>query len=604
MGDDWAVPGSDKWDQLYASSDEEEPDAPDESTVRGDGPLALEPEPQPQPPAAASQLGPPLDPVAQGRERMHSMLRSSCEWWDRTELSPSAREEWYSVKGQWSKPGADGDCSLDVLGVPMEIRNKQLRQEQERKDASMAIELSNQDAQEEVALMKQMAKDAAFARELGGDDEDAATGTGGTGGTGGGGSGAGAGGDVHDPGLLVRHASGQLPDDPWGAGSSPRPPSLSPSAQQQPPPPQGQQGQMLVVEVSVPPHAQPGSKLQVEIPDGRFVEVALPPGATPGELLRVQVPAAPAPAVGAGGGGGGMLALDEMDEEEMLARALAESMTPTPRGGSGVSPAGSAPPPVAALVPDERLVGELVMMGIEEGAAAAAAVAVRNASVEEAMEYIFSGAGDADADAGAGGPLGSVPSPAAAAAVSTVGADGGQVEIPYATLPLLPTPAASGGAEAGGAAAAVPAVAAAAAGDGSWPGGDGSSSFGGDDLGEWGGIASAPPAVAAAASAASAGGVDGPGSYCPRCEEMESTCGICLAAQQQQQQQQAPTVGDMTAASGISGSGSGGGQEVEGRIAQVCAMGFSREAAENALEVSGQSVEEAIDLLLSQPPPT
>lgn len=101
--DSWTVPGSDKWDQLYASSDDEvAADAADEGTVRGLGPLAPEPEPQAAP--SFERVGLPQDPVAQGRERLQSMLRSSCEWWDRTELSPSAREEWYSVKGQWSTP--------------------------------------------------------------------------------------------------------------------------------------------------------------------------------------------------------------------------------------------------------------------------------------------------------------------------------------------------------------------------------------------------------------------------------------------------------------------------------------------------------------------
>eukprot|EP01043_Picozoa_sp_COSAG02_P004381 COSAG02_NODE_113_length_35905_cov_25.229012_19_plen_179_part_00 len=138
---------------ILACDEEDEEEAADESTVRGTGPLGF-PEPEPQSAGGVERVDPPHDPVAQGRDRLHSMLRSSCEWWDRTELSPSAREEWYSVKGQWSKPSKDGDCSMDVLGVPMEIRNEQLRQEQERKDASMAIELSNQDAMEEVALMQ------------------------------------------------------------------------------------------------------------------------------------------------------------------------------------------------------------------------------------------------------------------------------------------------------------------------------------------------------------------------------------------------------------------------------------------------------------------
>jgi hypothetical protein len=496
MGDEWAVPGSDKWDQLYASSSaEEEEEAADESTVRGAGPLGL-PEPEPQPAAGGfARVGLPHDPVAQGRERLHSMLRSSCEWWDRTELSPSAREEWYSVKGQWSTPGKDGDCSLDVLGVPMEIRNKQLRQEQERKDASMAIELSNQDAKEEVALMQQMAKDAELARTLEshGTQQPAA-----------------AAGDPSAPAA-----------DPWGA--SPllqRPASTAPGAQSP-----------LVVEVSVPPGAQSGSKLQVEIPDGRFVEVTLPAGATPGELLRVQVPAAPAPGASPSSGVSharvsGDLAVDQLDEEEALARALEESMTPRPR--TAVSSGVGTPVVAAAQHVDEQLVGELVMMGIEEDVATAAAMAVRNSSVEAAMEHIFSGAG------------------AATAPVLTTG----QLEVPHAT-PL--------------AADTVP-------------------SLPQDDIVLLPQGSAAPPFGSHTESVPlESEGTPG----CPRCEEMESTCGICLAA---------------TIAAPVSAVVDVGDAAGSQRIAQVCAMGFSQEAAASALEVSGQSVEGAIDLLLSQPP--
>ncbi len=481
MGDEWAVPGSDKWDQLYASSSEDEAEAANESTVRGTGPLGV-PEPEPQSAGGVERVDPPQDPVAQGRDRLHSMLRSSCEWWERTELSPSAREEWYNVKGQWSKPSKDGDCSMDVLGVPMEIRNRQLRQEQERKDASMAIELSNQDAMEEVALMQQMAKDAELARTL---ESDAA----------------------HQAGAAADNS--RVPSgDPWGG--SPllqRPPSTASGAHSP-----------LVVEVSVPAGAQSGSKLQVEIPDGRFVEVTLPAGATPGELLRVQVPAMPAPAASLLSGGTQAPGIDQMDEEEALARALEESMTPTTRAA------------VAAVgqQADERLIGELVMMGIEEELAAAAAMAVGNSSVEAAMEHIFGGAGVA-------------PPPA----LTT-----GQLKVPHAT-PLL--------------AATVP-------------------SLPQDEI-----VllphASAPPPIDSHAARVplETGGTPG----CPRCEEMESTCGICLATNMVAPPRAAVDVGDTA--------------ESE-RIAQVCAMGFSREAAASALEVSGQSVEGAIDLLLSQPP--
>ena len=103
--DSWTVPGSDKWDQLYASSDEEAPaDAADE--------------PEPQAALGLERVGLPQDPVVQGRERLQNMLRSSCEWWDRTELSPSAREEWYSVKGQWSTPAVRATMTSRTLTSP------------------------------------------------------------------------------------------------------------------------------------------------------------------------------------------------------------------------------------------------------------------------------------------------------------------------------------------------------------------------------------------------------------------------------------------------------------------------------------------------------
>eukprot|EP01043_Picozoa_sp_COSAG02_P004382 COSAG02_NODE_113_length_35905_cov_25.229012_20_plen_335_part_00 len=280
----------------------------------------------------------------------------------------------------------------------------------------------------------------------------------------------------------------------------------------------------LVVEVSVPAGAQSGSNLQVAIPDGRFVEVAIPAGATPGELLRVQVPAMPAPAASPLSGGShapvlGDLGIDQMDEEEALARALEESMTPTPR--TAVSGGLGTPVVAATQRADERLIRELVMMGIEEEVAAAAAIAVGNSSVEAAMEHIFSGAGVA-------------PPPA----LTT-----GQLEVPHAvplpanevqSLPqdeIVLLPHASG---------------------------------------------PSPTESHTARVSLETGGTPG----CPRCEQIDSTCGICLAAS-------AVDVGDTA--------------ESE-RIAQVCAMGFSREAAASALEVSGQSVEGAIDLLLSQPP--
>ena len=537
MSGDWAVPGSDKWDQLY-ESDEEEPDAdaPDESTVRGDGPLALEPEPEPA--ADAALAGPPPDPITLQKQRLHSMLRSSCEWWDRTATSPSAREEWFTVKGQWSKPNPDGSQSLDVLGVPMEIRNKQLRQEQEQKDGSMAIELSNQDAMDEVALMRQMAQDANYAREVGGE------------------------GRAEEPlepeltererreqrDLLRRHGSGgggqllQPGGDPWGGTSA-----SAGGTGHALPPPTAPHAQMVVVEVAVPASAQPGARLQVEIPDGRTMEVELPAHATPGELLRVQVPAMPPP-VGMGGGLG-MYPPDvpppqpsqHGSEDEMdgaLAQALAESLAQqeqeSPGGSSpGLARQARAPPPVDLVAADERLVGELVMMGIEQAAAERAAVAVGNASVEAAMEHIFAGpaaaepAADDDDDEPpeADDPLSSFAAPGAAAA--------DQVVIPFAT------------------------------------------SIDGGGAGAWAApIGSAPPPAAAVAE------------VCPRCEEMESTCGICLAAQE---------VGPLMPAVAPPVD-----PELESRIGMVCGMGFSRDAAENALAVSGQNVEEAIDLLLSQ----
>ena len=74
---------------------------------------------------------PPLDRETAGKMRLHSMLRASCEWWDATAESPSAREEWFAVKGAWSAPSKSGEQGMDVLGVPMTIRNKQLQREQD-----------------------------------------------------------------------------------------------------------------------------------------------------------------------------------------------------------------------------------------------------------------------------------------------------------------------------------------------------------------------------------------------------------------------------------------------------------------------------------------
>ena len=47
----------------------------------------------------------------------------------------------------------------------------------------------------------------------------------------------------------------------------------------------------IVVRVSVPAGAQAGSKVPIEMPDGRVVQVSVPPGSTPGQVLHVQVPA-------------------------------------------------------------------------------------------------------------------------------------------------------------------------------------------------------------------------------------------------------------------------------------------------------------------------
>ena len=204
-------------------------------------------------------------------------------------------------------------------------------------------------------------------------------------------------------------------------------------------------------------------------------------------------------------------------------------MTPESRR---LAPGGLGTPAVAVTqCADERLVGELVMMGIEEDIAAAAAIAVGNSSVEAAMEHIFSGA----------------------AAAATPLPNTGQLEVPYAT----PVPAADAGA----------------------------AHTAQDDEIVLLPQASAPPPIYSHATSGTPG--------CPRCEEMESTCGICLAAA-------TPSPSPASTATVVAPGGDGAA--VSERISQVCAMGFSREAAASALEVSGQSVEGAIDLLLSQPP--
>ena len=74
----------------------------------------------------------------------------------------------------------------------------------------------------------------------------------------------------------------------------------------------------------------------------------------PGEVLRVQVPALEPPLGG--------------DEDQALARALAESLSPPVAGVAAEAGVGG--------VADERLVGEMVTLGIEEAAAAAALLAV------------------------------------------------------------------------------------------------------------------------------------------------------------------------------------------------------------------------------------
>ena len=219
-------------------------------------------------------------------------------------------------------------------------------------------------------------------------------------------------------------------------------------------------------------------------------------------------------------------------------------MTPESRR---LAPGGLGTPAVAVTqCADERLVGELVMMGIEEDIAAAAAIAVGNSSVEAAMEHIFSGAEthrDTQRHTETHG----------AAAAATPLPTTGQLEVPYAT----PVPAADAGA----------------------------AHTAQDDEIVLLPQASAPPPIYSHATSGTPG--------CPRCEEMESTCGICLAAA-------TPSPSPASTATVVAPGGDGAA--VSERISQVCAMGFSREAAASALEVSGQSVEGAIDLLLSQPP--
>ena len=104
----------------------------------------LQPEPEPEP---SLSLEPEPDAVPLGKQQMRNMLRASVSYWNSTEVSPSAREEWFAVKGTWSKPAkAKGqiDCPLDLLGVPMAVKTASERRAQELKDAELAIELSNQ----------------------------------------------------------------------------------------------------------------------------------------------------------------------------------------------------------------------------------------------------------------------------------------------------------------------------------------------------------------------------------------------------------------------------------------------------------------------------
>merc|ERR1712151_335608 len=44
------------------------------------------------------------------------------------------------------------------------------------------------------------------------------------------------------------------------------------------------------IMVQIPADALPGSKIQVQVPDGQMVQVLVPPGAIPGTSIQVQIP--------------------------------------------------------------------------------------------------------------------------------------------------------------------------------------------------------------------------------------------------------------------------------------------------------------------------
>jgi hypothetical protein len=47
-----------------------------------------------------------------------------------------------------------------------------------------------------------------------------------------------------------------------------------------------------IYEITIPPSGVPGSKINVQLEDGRLFEVIIPAGSTPGQILNVGIPSA------------------------------------------------------------------------------------------------------------------------------------------------------------------------------------------------------------------------------------------------------------------------------------------------------------------------
>ena len=45
-----------------------------------------------------------------------------------------------------------------------------------------------------------------------------------------------------------------------------------------------------IYEITIPPSGVPGSKINVQLEDGRLFEVIIPAGSTPGQILNVGIP--------------------------------------------------------------------------------------------------------------------------------------------------------------------------------------------------------------------------------------------------------------------------------------------------------------------------